>query len=244
MPAQWLWPPSLPCELVAAVVVVAAVAVWLSLSWLSLLLSSRRCRHRRRGRPSPGRARAHRHRAWESPRGAEARTSAELPAKALAPGVPALSARPSASRAGRSGSRSGGGSRRWNRRRRCPRLVGGNPPPWDREHGRRRDPGFGAATRGGAATGALTTGRGVGAGGGGSGSRSEAARVPPARTCTRTTGVGSAAITIDGDDVRGRLSGLSASDAGPRRRAGVSRRPIAAVSDSAATAPCAQESLM
>jgi hypothetical protein len=53
-----------------------------------------------------------------------------------------------------------------------------------------------------------------------------------------------AAITIEGDEVGGRLSGPSAIDDGPRRRDGVSRRPIPTVSDSAATAPCAQESLM
>jgi hypothetical protein len=57
--------------------------------------------------------------------------------------------------------------------------------------------------------------------------------------------VGSAAITIEGDEVGGRLRGLSAIEAGPSRRDGVSRRrPIPTVSDSAATAPCAQESLM
>jgi hypothetical protein len=55
---------------------------------------------------------------------------------------------------------------------------------------------------------------------------------------------GTAAITIEGDEVGGRLSGLSAIEAGPSRRDGVSRRPIPTVSDSAATAPCAQESLM
>jgi hypothetical protein len=59
-----------------------------------------------------------------------------------------------------------------------------------------------------------------------------------------TASGGSAAITIEGDEVRGRLSGLSAIDAGPSRREGVSRSPIPTVSDSAATAPCAQESLM
>jgi hypothetical protein len=62
------------------------------------------------------------------------------------------------------------------------------------------------------------------------------------RACA--TGTGSAAITIEGDETRGRLSGLSITDAGPSRRDGVSRRPIAAVSVSAATAPCPQESLM
>jgi len=44
--------------------------------------------------------------------------------------------------------------------------------------------------------------------------------------------------------VRGRLSGFPATEAGPRRRDGVSRRPTAAVSVNAATAPCAQENLM
>ena len=60
----------------------------------------------------------------------------------------------------------------------------------------------------------------------------------------RGTRAGRVAITTEGDVVRGRLSGPSVTDAGPSSRAGVSRRPIPAVSESATTAPCAQESLM
>ena len=57
-------------------------------------------------------------------------------------------------------------------------------------------------------------------------------------------GAGRAVITIDGEVVWGRLSGLSTTAAGPSSREGVSSRPIPVVSESATTAPCAQESLM
>ena len=60
----------------------------------------------------------------------------------------------------------------------------------------------------------------------------------------RGGGAGRAVITIDGEVAWGRLSGLSATAAGPSRREGMSSRPIPVVSESATTAPCAQESLM
>lgn len=65
------------------------------------------------------------------------------------------------------------------------------------------------------------------------------------RRSSGTLAGGSAAITTDDDEAeRGRLSGLPATVAGPRSFDGVASRPAAAVSDSATTAPCAQESLM
>ena len=140
MPAQWLWPPSLPCEswplswwsppspwwlsllwlsLLFVVVVVTAAVVARVLAVLVLIVPGR-------GSHLGGRRQerrwSYRRRRWRR----ECRRC-----------------RPGRRRHGRgSGSRSGGGSRRWNRRRRCPRLIGGNPPPWDREHGWRRDHGL------------------------------------------------------------------------------------------------------